>query len=105
MDSPALLLLGMSQITQLSPTTPPLITLGQLPNVPLMWSPSELLDGLEPHGIFYSGYMAVRQLSMPGPAVGGEEVYPGWCGSGWVPGGYYTGYYPPTDPEAGLTLI
>ena len=31
-------------------------------------------------------------------------VYPGWR-AGWVPGRDYTGYYPPSHPEAGLTLI
>ena len=52
MDSPAYSMPGIAQITQLSPTSYSVITLGQLAHVPLMWSPSELSYGSEPHDQF-----------------------------------------------------
>ena len=50
------------------------IILGHMPNVPLIWSSSELGYGLEPHGMFlrYRG-----QLGHGGSAGGWREVYPG----------------------------
>ena len=69
----------MCQITQLSPTRLSVITLGQLSHVPLIRSPSELLDGLEPHGLILPGVLTARVDDDGG---GGGGVYPGWCSQG-----------------------
>ena len=64
------------------------IYLGHKLNVPLMYRPSELSDGLEPTAIFSS------EDQVCGSA--GYRVVRCWgCtrgGAGWVLGGYYTGY-------------
>ena len=102
MDSAACLLLVIRQITQLLSTRGSVITLGQLSNVPLMWSPSELTYRFEPHDYIYSAVpvRAAVLLHLPGTASAGE-VYPGY---GWV-GTWegYTGY--PADPYLGLSEI
>ena len=68
------------------------IMLGHSPKQPLMSPPSELTDGLEPHG-----HMETRRCSGAGVQHGavGREVYPGWY-SWWVPGGVV--YRVPTQP-------
>ena len=71
----------MYQITQLSPTPETVITLGQPGNVPLIRSPSELFDRLEPHDHIYS---AVRTREHLRGSHGAAGVYPGWCRlGGW----------------------
>ena len=51
------------------------ITLGQQANVPLMWCPSELSYGLEPHDqIYTAGHRDVAGEVPPGR----RGVYPGW---------------------------
>ena len=70
-----------------------------------MWARSELSYRLEPHDCIYSAVLtrtAVPHLMLQHAVDGGV---PGVVHAGWVPGGRYTGYYPPIDPEAGLTLI
>ena len=67
------------------------ITLGQLPNVPLMWSPSELAYRLEPHDYIYSavqpcgGCMDDVGGSGSGRGVPGVVVL-GGCWEGTIPG-------------------
>ena len=69
--------------------------------MPLIRLPSELSYGFEPHALFASRCPYGRCIGV---------VHVGrWCtrgGAGRVGAGEgYTGYYPPTDPEAGSTLI
>ena len=59
---------------------------------------SELLDGLEPHGLIWS--MAPIRTRVAVVRVG-EGVYPGWCG--W--GGYREGTIPGTTQPPDLRLI
>ena len=72
------------------------IYLGHKANEPLMWSPSELADGFEPHGQSYSSpctcWRGVELMSGGG--------VPGVVRAGWVPGRCYTGY-PPSGSPAG----
>ena len=92
MDSAAYLLPVISQITQLFSTSGSVIILGHTVNVPLMWSPSELIDGLEPHALFLLAVAprtAVREYTAGGDA--GRRCTRGGA-AGWVPGGWYTGY-------------
>ena len=59
------------------------ITLGHKANVPLIGPSSELVDGLEPHGIFHHGPRGRRRSQLGD--MGGRGV-PGAAVS-WVPGG------------------
>ena len=91
----------MPGITQLSSTLESVINLGHKANVPLIGSPSELVDGSEPHDTIYPVRTAGSSVRT-GHRVQ-QGVYPG-CGSGWVLGGWYTGYQDqpqdqPQDPE------
>ena len=77
MDRPAYSLPVIHQITQLSSTLESVITLGHKAKQPLIRRSSELVDGLEPHAMFY-----LVDTARPLPPVlhrvrGG--VYPGWC--------------------------
>ena len=61
------------------------INVGHSPKQPLMWSPGELVDGLEPHDHIY---LVPRVSSVDhGPAGVGRGV-PG-VQAGWVPGRVY----------------
>ena len=72
------------------------INLGHNGEQPLMCWPSELSDGFEPHGQFTPRVRhALHADSVPGVA-GCTRV----AAAGWVPGGYYTGYYPATRFKA-----
>ena len=85
---------GMSQITQLSPTPGSVINLGQLPNVPLIWPPSELGDGFEPHDTIYLGDRPRGDSTHEhGVPVGGRGV-PGVVQEA----GYREGAIPGTQP-------
>ena len=57
---------------------------------PLIWSPSDLSDRLEPHDTIYSAVQTMRAADVALAVVG---VYPGWCGLGGYREGVY-GYYP-----------
>ena len=92
MDSAAYLFCQIAQITQLSSTSSTVITLGQLSNVPLMCSASELSYGSEPHALFTPGHGTDGSVQTGHRVQDG--VYPGlrqWVGTGRG----YTGYYPP----------
>ena len=82
----------MSRITQLLSTPGTVITLGKLVNVALMWSPSELVNGSEPHDHILSG--AQPALTSAVYMLDGGAV--GRCtrggAAGWYREGYYTGY-------------
>ena len=91
----------IAQITQLLSTSQSVISLGHTRNVPLMCPGSELSYRYEPTTIFSPAY---SQCTASVDGRGGSGV-PGVAAAGGVPGGDYTGYYPPTDSEAGLTLI
>ena len=95
MDSPAYLVSGIRQITQLSPTSDSVITLGQLSNVPLIASPSELVDGLEPHDHIPPAARAREHLR---GSRGWDRGVPGvvaWVGTGR---GSIPGTSPRTQP-------
>ena len=70
------------------PDSDTVIYLGHSANVPLIRRSSELVDGLEPHGyILLAGHGAAvlgAAAAVRGCTQGGA--------SGWVPGGWYTGY-------------
>ena len=74
------------------------IYLGHSPKEPLIWPPSELCDGFEPHGLIWSAGLRGALPYGDQRHVGG--VYPG-CG-GWVG---TRGVLPPSQPEASLRLI
>ena len=68
------------------------IMLGHTREQPLIRPSSELVDGIEPHGIKQSGNQQCGDSTHEhGVPAGGEQVYPGWCS--WV-GTWeeYTGY-------------
>ena len=69
------------------------IYLGHKAKQPLIGLPSELADGLEPHGLFGSSLAPVPTADS---AVAGRGCTRGGAVAGWVPGGYYTGYTQPT---------
>ena len=62
------------------------INLGKPGHMALLTQPSELVDRLEPHGLFTQPYMPVHPCTQPSTACGG--VYPGWGGGGSVGGVY-----------------
>ena len=67
-----------------------------------MWSPSELLDGSEPHDMIYSRDTAVRCHADRRAMV--ERCTRG-AAARWVLEGYYTGYQPEAEIEAYLMNI
>ena len=64
-------------------------------NVPLMWVPSELSYGLEPHDQFIPDLGPDHDRAVQ---CGWEGVYPGW--GSWV--GYWEGSIPGTQPASRL---
>ena len=98
LDSPAYLLPGMPQNSQLSSTSVSVITLGHMPNVPLMRARSELSYGLEPHDIVL---LHGRTVRCPVHCQDGARGVPGVCG----PGGYQGGAIPGTTQPVDLRLI
>ena len=87
LDTPAYLLPVIAQITQLLWTRQSVITLGHTMEQPLMCPASELVDGYEPHDHIYSAVVSGAAVSaVPVLTVGAEEVYPGWCWEGGIPG-------------------
>ena len=92
MDTPAYLVRGMSQITQLLSTSGSVINLGQLSNVPLIQGSSELVDGSEPHDtVLLRGHDRGDSTYEHGVPAGQGRGVPG-VAARWVPGGCYTGY-------------
>ena len=78
------------------------INLGQVPNVPLMCLSSELSDRSEPHDHIYSSGQHGTAADV---APAGSRGVPGGDAAGWVPGGWYTGYWPEAGFEAYLMNI
>ena len=77
---------GIAEITQLSPTSQSVISLGHTANVPLIGPSSELGYRFEPHDHIYSAVpRRGSAVASPGYGVGGRGV-PGVCGS-WVGAG------------------
>ena len=74
------------------------IELGHTAKQPLIWPPSELGDGLEPHGLIYTVRSPCGMYSTSGMQGGGVPGMGGWVGTGEG----YTGYS--TQP-ARLRLI
>ena len=77
------------------------MNLGQLSKQPLMWPPSELVDGIEPHDhVLPDGHRDDADASTAMTSVRCRGV-PG-VGAGWV---YWEGAIPGTNPPTQLTLI
>ena len=73
------------------------IYVGHKVKQPLIRWTSELTDGLEPHGLklpVRTASMSVRTGSWRGGGVPGVGC---WVGTGWVPGGCYTGPWIPVS--------
>ena len=101
MDTPAYLLLGIRQITQLFPTSRSVITLGHTLKEPLIRPSSELVDGLEPHDYEPSG---VQHGVAPDGELGAVgRVYPGWCSR--VGGGRVVPGIAPSHPPVSLRPV
>ena len=105
MDSAAHLLLGISQITQLSPTCRSVITLGHSPNVPLIQARGELSYGLEPHDHIYTADQPARTSAVYMLGGGVRRGVPGVVQLGGYLEGYYTGYPAQGQIEAYLWNI
>ena len=86
------------QITQLSSTSLSVITLGHIPNVPLIRPPSELGYRLEPHDHILVAGLAAAVL---GAAAAVAGVYPGVVRQG----GYWEGAIPGSTQPSDLRLI
>ena len=74
------------------------IILGHRAKQPLIRSPSELVDGSEPHDHIYSGYTAAAR-------TGSHAGYGSRCTRGGGLGGYREGGIPGTSPRPDLRLI
>ena len=89
---------GIARFTQLSPTSESVIKLGHKANVPLIGSPSELLDGSEPHGLIPLTARAREHLR---GSRGCMRGVPGVVAGG----GYREGAVPGTTQPSRLRLI
>ena len=59
---------------------------------------------MSPTALLVSVSGTIRAMTAPDDRPRGRGVYPGY-GTGWVLGGYYTGYYPGTLQDPNLVIF